>query len=107
MRRLFFIAVVSSILLTSSIQAETISRVYASSVATGFTRGDCNSDGVITMADAIYLMQYLYGNGPEPVPVADVADTTCRGVVDIIDVIYILNHVLRGGPKPKCPNQEP
>ena len=78
--------------------------VYAPSVTAGFTRGDCNNDGVISLSDAVYLMQYLYGNGPQPIPVPDVGDANCKLGVDIIDVIYLVDHVLRGGPKPKCPN---
>ena len=30
--------------------------------------GDCNNDGVIDLADAMRILNYLYGNGPKPLP---------------------------------------
>ncbi len=102
MRRVIFSFGVGLALLATSVVAGDPSQNHSETA--GFVRGDCNGDAIITLADVIYLMQYLYGNGPVPVPVHDVGDANCNAKVDIIDVVYIVNHVLRGGPKPKCPN---
>ncbi len=102
MRRVIFIFGVGLVLLATSVVAEVPSRTHSDTA--GFVRGDTNGDAIITLADVIHLMQYLYGNGPVPVPVHDVGDANCDSDVDVIDVVYIVNHVFRGGPKPKCPN---
>ena len=102
MRRVMLSFGVGLILLATSVVAEEPSQNH--SMTAGFVRGDCNGDAVITLADVIHLMHYLYGNGPVPFPVHDVGDANCDSHVNIIDVVYIVNHVLRGGPKPKCPN---
>jgi len=68
-----------------------------------FTRGDANDDGVITLADAIFVTKYLYAQGPTPLPEVDSGDARCDGRVNILDAVFLINHVLRGGPAPKCP----
>lgn len=102
MRRVILSFGVGLALLATSVVAGIPSQIHSETA--GFVRGDCNGDALITLADVIHLMRYLYGNGPVPIPVHDVGDANCDSNVNIIDVVYIVNHVLRGGPKPKCPN---
>ena len=102
MRRIVYSFSVVLMLLATSVVAGVPSHPYPETA--GLVRGDCNGDAVITLADAICMMQYLFGSGPVPIPVHDVGDANCDTDVDIIDIVYIVNHVLRGGPKPKCPN---
>jgi hypothetical protein len=71
------------------------------SVLLNFLRGDCNSDGVIDIADVVYLLNYLFINGPAPQPL-EAGDATCDGVVDASDVVYLLNYLFVGGPPPSC-----
>jgi hypothetical protein len=66
-------------------------------------RGDANNDGVVTLADALYLHQYLFGKGPAPAPNLDAGDANCDSRVDFLDAIYLVNYAVRGGPAPKCP----
>jgi non-lysosomal glucosylceramidase len=63
--------------------------------------GDVNSDGMIDLSDVIYLLNYLYKNGPPPV-VLEAADCNCDGTVDIGDVVYLLNYLFKNGPQPHC-----
>ena len=68
-------------------------------------RGDANDDGVITLADAIYVSRYLFARGPAPIPEVDSGDARCDGRLNILDAVFLLNYVLRGGPAPKCPTR--
>ncbi|MGB2803555.1 MAG: C25 family cysteine peptidase [Candidatus Zixiibacteriota bacterium] len=63
--------------------------------------GDPNGDGVINVADIVYMVNYLYRSGVEPDP-TEAGDATCDGVVDVADVVYLVNYLYRGGPEPSC-----
>ena len=64
-----------------------------------FTRGDVNMDGEINVGDVIYLVNYLFEEGPEPIP-WESGDVNCDGVVDIADVVYLINYLFIDGPPP-------
>jgi hypothetical protein len=66
-----------------------------------FMLGDANGDGVIDISDVVYLLNYLFINGPAPVPLA-AGDATCDGVVDASDLVYLLNYLFAHGPAPEC-----
>lgn len=67
-----------------------------------FTRGDCNNDGVINSADAVYLINYLFVSGPAPIPILQVGDVNCDGAVNSADVVYLINYLFVSGPRPDC-----
>ena len=53
------------------------------------------------MADAVYIINYIFKGGPEPIPfplASGDADGDCY--VNIVDVVYITSYVFRGGPPP-------
>jgi len=62
--------------------------------------GDVNVDGVITSADIIYLVGYVFKGGPPPKPCAAAGDVNCDGVVTSADIIYLVGYVFKGGPPP-------
>jgi hypothetical protein len=62
--------------------------------------GDPNHDGIVDIADVVYLINYLFVDGPDPLESGDV---TCNGTVDIADVIYLINYLFIGGPPPCSP----
>ena len=68
---------------------------------TYYQTGDVNSDGMIDIGDIVYLVSYLYKNGPAPSPV-DAGDCNCDGIVDIADVVCLINYLYRGGDPPSC-----
>ena len=67
----------------------------------GFICGDANGDGVVTGADVVYLLNYLYRAGDPPDPI-EVGDANCDGVVNGADIVYLLNYLYRGGDPPGC-----
>ena len=65
-----------------------------------FACGDCNGDGRITVADATYLVSYIYRGGSAPIGSGDVnLDTR----VTVADATYIVSYIYRGGPEPCNP----
>ena len=65
-------------------------------------RGDANGDGIINVGDVVYLVSYLYKNGPAPSPI-DAGDCNCDDIVNVGDVVYLVSYLYRGGPPPGCP----
>jgi hypothetical protein len=67
----------------------------------GFLRGDVNCDGIINLGDVIYLLNYLFKNGPEP-RIYAAGDANCDDTIELGDVIYLLNYLFKSGPEPGC-----
>lgn len=66
-----------------------------------FLRGDPNRDGNISVADAVYLINYLFKGGTPPNPLL-AGDANCDGNVSLSDVVYLINYLFRGGSPPEC-----
>lgn len=66
-----------------------------------FTRGDANGDGVIDIADVVYLVNYLFVDGPPP-PAIKAGDANCDGIINIADVVFLINYLFIDGPEPSC-----
>jgi aminopeptidase N len=64
-----------------------------------YINGDVNHDLVVDVGDVVYLVNYLYESGPEPLPLES-GDVNCDGIINIGDVIYLVNYLYRGGPPP-------
>ena len=60
--------------------------------------GDCNDDGRITIADATYVVSYVYRAGPAPVGEGDV---NLDGGITVADAVYLVNFIYRDG-RPPC-----
>jgi hypothetical protein len=72
--------------------------------------GDANGAGdpPVDIDDIVYLINYVFGGGPQPVPELAAGDANCSGGdprVDIDDIVYLINFVFGGGPAP-CPCEE-
>ncbi len=61
--------------------------------------GDANSDDNISVADAVYIITYIFGGGPAPDPLAR-ADCNCDTNVSVADGVYVVNYIFGGGPSP-------
>jgi hypothetical protein len=75
--------------------------------AVRFIRGDANADGSINIADAVFILNYLFGSGQEPscLEAADANDDNYFAKPDISDPLYILNWLFSGGPPLSAPQQ--
>ena len=66
--------------------------------------GDADKNGIVTISDAVYLINYIFSGGPAPNPLLS-GDADCSGFVTISDPVYLINYVFSGGPAPctGCP----
>ena len=62
--------------------------------------GDVNLSTTLTSADIIYMVNFVFKGGPDPLPCSATADVNCSGSVTSADVIYMVNHVFKGGVPP-------
>ena len=61
--------------------------------------GDVNADGQFTSADIIYLVNYVFKGGPEPV-IPTHGDVNCTVQTTSSDIIYMVGFVFKSGPPP-------
>jgi hypothetical protein len=66
-----------------------------------FVRGDANGDGVVEIADAIKMLQELFGQTERNC--ADASDANDDGTNDIADVIFTLTYLFSNGAVPPAP----
>ena len=64
-----------------------------------YLNGDASRDGQVDLADAVYLINYVFKGGPAPEPV-HAGDADCDLAVNLADAVYIINYVFKGGPVP-------
>ncbi len=63
--------------------------------------GDINEDETINIADAVFLIDYIFHGGTPPGNF-DIADANCDGNVNVGDVIHIINYIFKSGAQPCC-----
>lgn len=66
-----------------------------------FILGDINDDEIINSADVVYLINYLFKDGPEPSPF-QAGDVNSDDTINSSDVVYLINYLFKGGPPPEC-----
>ena len=57
-----------------------------------FHRGDANADSVLDIADAVFVLGFLFGEAADPV-CADAADANNDEALDIADAVAILGYL--------------
>ncbi len=82
----------------------TAGEIWTFTTASGFVCGDADASTQVSIADAVYIINYIFSGGPAPNPLA-AADVDCSGQVSIADVVYIINYIFAGGAAPcaGCP----
>lgn len=63
--------------------------------------GDVTYDCIVDLGDIVYIINYLYRNGPAPFPLP-AADVNSDQIIDLGDVVYLINYLFRNGPAPDC-----
>lgn len=61
--------------------------------------GDANGNRLLNTGDAIYIVNYIFRDGPALNP-TEAADTNCDGKITVGDAVYIVNYIFREGPAP-------
>ncbi|MGB2696872.1 MAG: C25 family cysteine peptidase [Candidatus Zixiibacteriota bacterium] len=61
--------------------------------------GDANGDTEVTIADVVFIINYLFNSGEAPDPV-ERGDADCDGEVKIADAVYLINYLFKGGSEP-------
>jgi hypothetical protein len=74
---------------------------YRYSVGGGvpYVCGDANADASINVGDPVYLINYIFKDGPGPQPHAS-GDANCDGTVDVGDAVTLINYIFKGGIQP-------
>jgi len=63
---------------------------------------DLNNDHLINIFDVVYMISFLYIDGPSPNPM-ELADVNNDGAVNIFDVTYLISYLYLNGPPLDCP----
>ncbi len=80
----------------------TKSDTLAASITIGappYICGDADGSLAVSIADAVYLINYIFSGGPAPSPIA-AGDADCSGGISIADAVYLINYIFTGGPVP-------
>jgi parallel beta-helix repeat protein len=66
----------------------------------GINCGDVNGDEIVEVVDVIYLINYLFKDGPPPLPMVCAGDANGDGELTVSDVVYLINYLFKSGPPP-------
>ena len=61
--------------------------------------GDVTGDELINVSDVVFLVNYLYKEGPAPSPLL-LGDVNCDDDINVGDVIYLVNYLYQAGTEP-------
>jgi parallel beta-helix repeat protein len=64
--------------------------------------GDADNDGEVTVADVVFLVNYVFVGGAAPDPFS-AGDSDCDGSIDVADAVYLVNYIFSGGAEPCIP----
>ncbi len=62
--------------------------------------GNVNRDNTVNIADVVYMINFLFRNGPEPW--LYMGDCNADRVVSISDVVYLIGYLFKGAKPPEC-----
>jgi hypothetical protein len=67
--------------------------------------GDPDNSGYIDIDDIVYLIIYIFDNGPAPKPLEVSGEVNCLDDIDVDDAVYLIRYVFADGPAPcaNCP----
>jgi len=70
-------------------------------ISQSFVDGDANGDWLVNVADAVYLINFVFKGGPAPDPY-EAGDANCDGNPDVGDAVFLINYIFKGGAAPGC-----
>ncbi len=63
--------------------------------------GDANNDYNVNILDVVFLINYKYKAGDEPICLHQ-GDTNTNTLIDILDIVYLITFKYKSGPPPGC-----
>jgi len=63
------------------------------------TCGDPNSDAEVSLADVLFLINYIFKGGPAPDKL-ETGDVDDYPEINVGDAVYLINYIFKGGPAP-------
>ena len=64
--------------------------------------GDSNNDGRVNVSDAVYIINFVFSSGHEPLPELYAGDANCDDRVNVSDAVFLINYVFSAGQEPPC-----
>jgi len=61
--------------------------------------GDVNADNSVDVADIVYFVNYVFNDGPVPIP-HQAGNVNCDDEVDVADIVVLVNYIFNDGPPP-------
>lgn len=61
--------------------------------------GDADGNLLVTISDAVFLINYIFSGGPAPTPIQS-GDADCNSLVTISDVVFLISYIFSGGAAP-------
>ena len=77
-----------------------VSNYVFKNIAPIYIWGDANGDGAVDIADVVLIINYLFLNGPPPIPLPS-GDPNNDCIINVADLVYLLNYLFAGGPVPQ------
>jgi hypothetical protein len=68
-------------------------------IEASYTCGDANSDGLVNVSDAVWIINHVFIGGDPPNPLA-AGEVNCDSSVNVSDAVWIVNNVFIGGNQP-------
>ncbi len=67
--------------------------------------GDANNDGNKNLIDILYIIDFIYNDGPQPYPIMQAGDMNNDGDINLLDILYLIDNIYGTppGPDPVCP----
>lgn len=65
----------------------------------GVIPGDADGSGIVSLADLVFVVNYIFSGGPSPTPLLS-GDADCSGAINISDAVHLISYIFAGGPPP-------
>src|SRR5690606_14822151 len=64
----------------------------ALALLTAYVCGDSDGSSLVSVTDAVYLINYIFSGGPAPIP-SMAGDCDCSGSISISDAVYLITYI--------------
>ncbi len=75
---------------------------FTLSMVSAYVCGDASGDSTVSIADAVYLINYIFKGGPAPDPICQ-GDGNGDEDINIGDAVYLITYIFQSGPPPVEP----